>query len=165
MALPLAFATSRRPAGSVTARDHPGGAELGIDIVQVEVRSADLHRQLEGGVGQQALRQLHRQVIHMQFGADKARMAAPGGLADDVAVFSQGRLGQFDDPAQIEKRQPQRVAVEHALVMIEQAAVVPVLRIKAINCSAQRDDLGNVQHAAQQYETLSVQGPQTAGGQ
>ena len=113
-AMPLCFARLRFAPGEVAAGDHQRRAEVGVDVVQIQVRGADLHRQFEGGIGQQAFRQLHGQVVGMQLAADKARAAAPGGLADDMAVRPECRLGQFDHPGQIEKAQPERRAIEHA---------------------------------------------------
>ncbi|MOA19688.1 hypothetical protein D3C78_1400910 [compost metagenome] len=82
-----------------------------------------------------------------------------------MAIGAEGRLGQLDDPVDVEKRQPQRIAVEHALVMVAQAAVVPVLGLEAVDRRAQGGDPGSIQHSRQQDETVAVQCLQTAGGQ
>ncbi|MMZ70322.1 hypothetical protein D3C80_1887630 [compost metagenome] len=54
-------------------------------------------------------------------------MAAPGGLADDVAILAQRCFSQLDHPRQVKILQPEWVAVEHALIVLDQAVVVPVL--------------------------------------
>lgn len=113
--LPLVLVRAGRAAGAVTAGDHQGRAEVRVDRIEIEMRRADLHGQPEGRVGEQGRRQFHDQVVQVQVGADEARMAAPGGLADHVAVGAERGLGQFDHPRQVEVGQPQWRAVEDTL--------------------------------------------------
>ena len=157
--MPLGFARLRFAPGAVAAGNHQRRAEVGVDVIQIQVRGADLHRQFEGGIGQQAFRQLHGQVVGMQLAADKARAAAPGGLADDMAVRPECRLGQFDHPGQIEKTQPERRAIEHALVVVvDQALVVPVDGFEPVDGFAQFRDRWRIDHRGQQHEAMLVHG-------
>ncbi len=95
----------------------------------------------------------------MQLAADKARAAAPGGLADDMAVRPECRLGQFDHPGQIKKAQPERRAIEDALVVVvDQALVIPVDGFEAIDGFAQRRDARGIEYGRQQHEALLMQG-------
>lgn len=59
------------------------------------------------------------QMVQVQTHARVAGMAAPGGLADHMAIVAKHRLGQGDQRWQVEKRQPQRVPIEDALVVFE----------------------------------------------
>jgi hypothetical protein len=100
----------------------------------------------------------------MQLGADEAGVTTPGGLADHMAVGAERRLRQFDHSLQVQVGQPQRVAVEHAFVMIDQAGVVPVLRLQSVDGGTQLGDLRLVQHLRQQGEPLLVHGLQVPCG-
>ncbi|MCY1425349.1 hypothetical protein D9M71_411360 [compost metagenome] len=160
-ALPMALALGRRPAGAVAAGYDQGRAEVGVDVVEVDLCRADLHRHDEARIGQQALRQLHGQVIQVRFQADEPWVAAPGGLADDMAITAKGGFGQLDDPGQVQVRQPQRVAIEHAFVVVEQAAVVPVLGLEPVDGAAQGRHPSAVEYTGQQHEAVSVQHLQT----
>src|SRR5690606_39379463 len=75
--VPGGLAKARLASGAVAARNHPGGAEVGVDVVQIQVRGAHLHGQFEAGVGQQLLGQFNRQIVRMQVATDKARPATP----------------------------------------------------------------------------------------
>ncbi|MCY1359889.1 hypothetical protein D9M69_464900 [compost metagenome] len=99
----------------------------------------------------------------MQLGADEAGVAAPGGLADHVAVAAEGRFGQLDDAGQVEVGQPQRVAVEHAFVVVEQPLVVPVDGAQCVDRLAKFGDLALIEHARQQHEAFLVQCLQAGG--
>jgi hypothetical protein len=159
-ATPILLALRRRPTGVVAAGDHQGRAQVLVDVAQVQLRRADLHRQLEGRIVQQAARQLHRQIVEMQLGTDETGVATPDGLADHMAVGAERRLRQFDHTWQVQIGQPQRVAVEHAFVVIDQAGVVPVLRLQCVDGGAQFGNLAAIQHTSQQREALLVQGLQ-----
>ncbi|MNV94981.1 hypothetical protein D3C71_1898280 [compost metagenome] len=93
----------------------------------------------------------------MRLQADEPRMAAPGGLADDVAIAAKGGFGQFNDPGQVQVRQPQGVTVEHTFVLVEQAAVIPVQRLELVDGRVQGCGARRVEHAWQQYEAIPVQ--------
>ncbi|MNP60004.1 hypothetical protein D3C76_1550480 [compost metagenome] len=80
----------------MAAWHYPGWADGQVDIAQVQLRRDDVHGQAEIVLGVKPRRQLHRQVIQMQRQAWIARMTAPSGLADDVAIVAQGRFGQAD---------------------------------------------------------------------
>ncbi|MDT4869152.1 hypothetical protein FQZ97_1041680 [compost metagenome] len=126
---------------------------------------ADLHRQLEGRVGQQAFRQFHHQVVEVQFGADETGMVAPGGLADHMAILAQGGFGQFDHARQVEVGQPFRAAVEHAFeVVVHQAPVVPVDGLQLVDELAQGGYARCVEHLGEQGVALFVQGLEVGGG-
>ncbi len=158
VAAPVTFAGSGRTAGAVAAGDHPGGRKLCVDVVEIELGGADLHGQFEGRIVQQALRQRHRQMVQMQLAADEAGVAAPGGLADHMAVAAQRRFGQLDHLRQIEVGQPERVAVEYALVVIEAALVVPVDGPQGVDGGAHCRDARRIQYPRQQDEALLMQG-------
>ncbi|MOA12340.1 hypothetical protein D3C78_1323220 [compost metagenome] len=98
-------------------------------------------------------------MVQVQLGADETRMTAPGGHANQVAVRTQGGLGQFDHPRRVQVAQPRRAPVEHAFEMVvHQALVVPVERLELVEKPAQAGDGGGVEHALDQDEALFVQG-------
>ena len=76
-----------------------------------------------------------------------------------MAVRPECRLDQFDHPRQIKKAQPERRAIEDALVVVvHQALVIPVDGFEAIDGFAQRRDARGIEYGRQQHEALLMQG-------
>lgn len=95
----------------------------------------------------------------MQFTANEARMAAPGSLADDMAIRAETGFSQLDYTRKIKQGQPERITVKDAFVVIvDQTLVVPVDGFEAIDGRSHRLDLRRLQHLAQQNEALLVHG-------
>ena len=86
-------------------------------------------------------------------------MAAPGGLADDVALLAHCPFGQINDAGPVNHVQKDALPVEDAFVMLLQGRlVVKAERLQSVNGLAQARDFFGGQDAGDKREAVFVQG-------
>src|SRR5271165_3938386 len=104
------------------------------------MRRAQEHRHLDAG--RHAWRgPRDREVVEVEPHAAVPRVAAPGRLPDDVAFPSEAGLGEVNDPGPIQEAQPERLAVEHVLVVVRRAGEVPMEWLQIVNLPSRRLDI------------------------
>ncbi len=80
----------------------------------------------------------------MHADTNEPRVTPPGRLTDDVAILAQGGFRQLDDAGHVQVAEPEGVAIEDALVVIDDAGGVPVERPELIDGGAEGTHLVGV---------------------
>jgi hypothetical protein len=153
----IAFLVLNRMAARLVATgNHVGRGERFIEIIQVEMGGAKVDR-IPFSVAGNFFVGRHQVVVNMRRPAIVARMALPGGLADDVALLAHRRLSKVHDSRAIDEIEEERVSIKDALVVLGQVHVVETERTQPINRGPRFLHFFQAEHAGNQGKTVFVQ--------
>src|SRR5579862_3491239 len=83
-------------------------------------------------------------------------MAAPRGLADDMALISHRGFGKIDDSRHVDELKPERIAIENAFVVIGQAPAIETKWLESVDPAARCFNRFRAQHVRNEGEAIFV---------